>query len=248
MSRNLIEFRESDHKYFNTDTGEEYISCTTLLGLFKPEFKSDFLAECVARKRKLTKEQVLQEWSDIAKKSTDYGTLIHAGIEGYIKNDRTLIDEKYDKICSDGYDKIISFLGKRGLQSEKLIYNHIYKIAGQSDIVQFTNGFKNTIDVTHTINILDIKTNKEIEFYSKYDEYLKYPLNHLQNCNYNIYSLQLSLYAYMLQSMYNGFNIGTMAIVHYNKENTTWNIIHCPYMLYEVRALLKVYKQINDKN
>lgn len=242
-----IQFFEKEHKYLNVDTNEEYISCTTLLGLFKHKFDVDKMANLCAKKYGKTPDQIKQEWEINTKKSTDYGTLIHSCIEGYIKNDKTLIENNpYKDCCYNGYKTVTNLIGNIGLKSEVLLYNDTYKIAGQSDIVQITNGFKkkrydNT--VTPTINILDIKTNKKIEFFSEYDEYLKYPLEHLHNCNYNIYSLQLSLYAYILSTMNPDMKIGLLSLIHYNKDDNIWISIHCPYMLYEVKALLKIYKE-----
>lgn len=252
-NKSIIEFEPENHKYFNTKTGEEYISCTTLLGLFKPKFDSIKMSSLCAKKQGKTSNEILAEWEANAKKSTDYGTEIHAGIEGYIKNDKELIsNNKYNEICKKGYDKLISIIGDVGIHSEELLWNHNYKIAGQSDIVQYINGFRQlkTPFGNHvpTINVIDIKTNNKINFHSEYDEYMKYPLEHLHNCNYNNYALQLSLYSYMLQTMNPGMKIGKLALLHFDRNIESWKYIPCPYMLYEVKSLLKVYKETKLNN
>lgn len=238
-------FKEDTHQYFNDNTDEEYISCTTLLHKFQKPFESEKMAMLCAKKRGITKDQILQEWAVKAKQSTDFGTLIHAGIEGFITDQPDLYDNEYKKVCEDAYNIIKKELGINGLQSEVLLWNHQYKIAGQSDVVQFTNGFNSKWGNKPTINIVDFKTNNKIDFYSSYDDYMLYPLDHLHSCSYNIYALQLSLYAYMLKALHPEFNIGTLFLLHLDKENKKWIKIHCNYMLYEIKALLKIYEQQN---
>ena len=48
-------------------------------------------------------------------------------------------------------------------------------------------------------DINDYKTNKVINFYSQYAKKLLPPMDHLDDCQYNIYALQLSIYAYFYE-------------------------------------------------
>jgi len=240
-------FKEDTHQYFNIDNNEEYISCTTLIGKFKKPFEKEKMATLCARKYNTTKEQILKEWSDKAKQSTDFGTMIHAGVEGFITNQPELYNNEYKNTCEDAYNIIKKEIGVNGLYSEMLIWNHKYKIAGQSDVVQFTKGNKSSYANTPTINIVDFKTNAKIDFISKYDDFMLYPLDHLQCCSYNYYSLQLSLYAYILQQMYPEFKIGTLFLLHLDKEKNKWTKIPCNYMLYEIKAMLNVFDKTLNK-
>ena len=237
-------FKEDTHQYFSLQN-EEYISCTTLIKKFEQPFLAEKFASIIASKEKTTKEIILERWEHNAKKSTDYGTELHKCIEGYIKNEnKYYINSKLCEIAKNGYKKIIEYIGKEGLESEKLLWNHEYKIAGQSDIVQFTNGFDKKYNKIPIINIGDIKTNNKIDYFSPYNDYLKYPLNHLMQCNFNIYALQLSLYAFMLNKLYPEFKIGTLFLMHYDKLNDIWTRINIPYMLYEVKAMLTIYNNL----
>ena len=226
-----VTFVEETHKYYNS-LGEEYISCTNLIKKFTPEFKSEELAEKIAKRDNIKVEDVLKKWNEAGKTATDFGTKIHKCMEGYVKHNPLLIDDEWKDVTKTGYQLLLDDTKDGEIESEKLLYNHEYKIAGQSDIV-FTNN--------HIVyNIADFKTNKKIDFYSKYNEYMLYPLNHLQHCNYNEYALQLSLYAFMLQQP-----IGKMFLLHLNKETKTWTKIPMPYMKHEVMVLLKYYKLKN---
>lgn len=74
--------------------------------------------------------------------------------------------------------------------------------------------------------IVTHNTNKEIKrrsFYNsskKSNVKLKYPLNNLEDCNYNLYMLQLSMYAYMLQQLNPDFNIRSLTIVHIQRDGS----------------------------
>ena len=229
-----VTFDEVNHKYYN-QKGDEYISCTTLIKKFCPKFDKENISKRVAQKQKCSQEDVLKEWERIAKEATDYGTLIHKCIEGYIKMTPEYIHPDYKDITRVGYDLLLHHLAPHTpIKSEMLLWNHEYKVAGQSDIVQmYTNNAGDTI-----VNVADIKTNKKIEFGTDYDEYMLAPVHHLSHCNYHTYALQLSLYAYMLQKMYPEVKINKMFLMHLDKKNN-WTVIHLPYMKLEVMAVLR---------
>jgi hypothetical protein len=71
---------------------------------------------------------------------------------------------------------------------------------------------------------------------------MKYPLNTLDDCNYNHYQLQLSTYAWMLQKINPDFIIKDLILNHYdhNGKNTLY---HCEYLKKEVEKMLYFYKK-----
>ena len=88
-------------------------------------------------------------------------------------------------------------------------------IAGQSDLV-VKNG--------NHIRILDHKTNKKLKQKSYFDpkkkkyQMMKYPLNNIMDCNFLHYTLQLSLYAWMLQKQNPDLIIDELRIVHFTHD------------------------------
>lgn len=81
-----------------------------------------------------------------------------------------------------------------GIYPEHLVYLKSAGICGQSDLVEIVNGH---------VNIIDYKTNKEIKKESFKDwegvsEKMLDPVSHLDDCNFNHYSLQLSIYMYII--------------------------------------------------
>jgi hypothetical protein len=75
-----------------------------------------------------------------------------------------------------------------------MVYLRSAGICGQSDLVEVVNG---------KVNIIDYKTNKEIktEAFTNWEgvtEKMLDPVSHLDDCNFNHYALQLSIYMYII--------------------------------------------------
>ena len=101
-----------------------------------------------------------------------------------------------------------------GIYPEHLVYLKSAGICGQADRVEV---------VGNHLNIYDYKTNKEIKTkgftnWQGITDTLKNPLNHLDNCNFNHYALQLSLYMYMMLKHNHSLKPGIMEIHHIKFE------------------------------
>ena len=96
---------------------------------------------------------------------------------------------------------------------------------------------------THSL-IVTHNTNKKIDlkgFYnssSRTTEKLKYPLGNLDNCNFNVYQLQLSTYAWMLQRINPNFVIKDLILNHYDHDGKN-TLYHCTYLKDDVEKMLK---------
>ena len=89
---------------------------------------------------------------------------------------------------------------------------------------------------------MDWKTNLAIKKYG-YNKGLKYPTTAIEDCNYNKYRLQLSMYKYILEKFYLA-NVGGLYILHL-KDNE-YDIINCEYQNQMIIEMLKVEKNIQD--
>jgi hypothetical protein len=191
-----------------------------------------------AKKQKKGVRYWLNEW----KQSAETGTFIHAELEKLINNPqdystlkpvlhpRTVIAwEGFHKLYK-GFDEPITF-------PEVLIYNEVYEIAGQIDCMILVNGD----GVYKEVILLDWKATKDISFKYKYsNEEEKYGNSditmNLENCNGNQYTLQLSVYAYLLELQ--GYKIKELIIGHIDPKNNKFNPITVPYLRYEAESLL----------
>ena len=205
----------------------------------------DFLEVYDISQDELNKVQqdILDEWAEVNRQSCERGTKIHSQLEHSFYDAGSNITLKKFGIggkfeCKKDYTELDL---EYGIYPEYLIYYDNPKldlhIAGQIDLL-----VKNNYDIT----IIDHKTNKSIDLKSFYNsstrssEKMKYPLGHLDNCNFNVYQLQLSTYAWMLQKINSKFVIKDLILNHYDHSGKN-TLYHCSYLKDDVEKMLKHY-------
>ena len=227
----MIHFDPISHTYTNTETGRVYISVTTLLGRYKKPFDKDGHSKRVAKREGVSQELVLELWKLETDTATEKGHKIHKLLEDYLVEG--IIDPKYTPL----YDTYQTQVGNRigaceEVLSEYRMYDHDYELAGTADLV-----FRHK---NNTFTIGDFKTNKKFNFTSKYCEHLLPPVDHLHNCEFNVYALQLSIYAYMYEKH---TNTKCRGLVIFYLENGKWVSVSCNYLKNDVVAILSDYKE-----
>jgi hypothetical protein len=187
--------------------------------------------------------EILQGYEDKKNTACDRGTKIHAQMEdSFYQGDRKTI-RKYtgggNIKVEKGYYRLDL---DRAIYPEFLIsysFDEYLKIAGQVDLL-----VKDGNDIT----ILDWKTNEKIDKESYYDrntkkhQTMKFPLDNIQDCNFYHYTLQLSLYAYLLQKINPKFKINKLAIVHFDHEGNETEY-ECEYLKDDVARMLLYYRR-----
>ena len=219
-----IKFDEPTHTYTHIDTDKPFISVTTLLGKYKQPFDRHGHSKRVADREGVSQELVLEMWEAEKNRACSRGTNIHAVLEDYInigevEGDWGWLCKSYDKAVERSVDSFKTVL------SENLLYNEEHSIAGTADLIyEHKNEF----------TIGDFKTNKRFRFSSPYSERLKDPVSHLHNCEFNLYGLQLSLYAYVYEKM-SGKRCRKCVIFYLNDDR--FISYHINYMKAEVEAI-----------
>lgn len=224
-----VKFDEPTHTYRNTETGERYTSATQLISKFKKPFDSQFHAERVAKREGVPVEMVLESWEYEKEKSIVKGKNIHSLLENYVRYGET--EKDYTWLYKSFEKQREKLVGKsKKVYAEKLLWNHEYKLAGTCDLLY---------EHDSNFTILDYKTNKVITAFSKYNEYLLPPVDFLSYCEYNVYALQLSIYAYMFEQLSNK-KIRNLHILYLNEDKfISFNV---PYMRQETKLLLEAHK------
>lgn len=197
-------------------------------------------------------QNILDEWEKKNKEACERGTKIHADIENsFYKNSKNISLKKFDiggkfECKKDYTDLDLEY----GVYPEYLVYREsddkVLRIAGQVDLI---------VKSGNNIWIIDHKSNSKIDLKSGFDSNtrssvkMKYPLNTLDDCNYNHYALQLSTYAWMLQKINPNFIIKDLIINHYDHDGNN-TLYHCDYLKDEVEKMLYTYKKqvILDNN
>lgn len=254
-----IKFLEETHQYI-TEDDRELISVSSFMDRFKN--KVDWKAIAKRKAAKETKEgnptttqELLDRWERKRDLSAQIGTLYHG-----IREEELIKSNCGTKHCvfldNIKYSIPINELENGTTYVELMIYDLDHMICGQADKVIVEKG---------KIHVWDYKTDVEIKYHafsSKWVEPQKLlkPLQHLDECNYNIYSLKMSLYMYMLWKANKGrFRAGDLVIehVHLARDPENDNIpilkdgkpvvqkiekITLPYRKKEVEDMLKTIK------
>jgi len=218
----MIVFNEENHTYQNFETKEFYTSVSKVLSLYKEPFDKEFHASRKAIKEGVTKDEMLAKWDKINKEACDKGHNVHQIVENFIK-EGTIEDVN----LINAFEKIFNKKDYKRVLSEEIVYSDKYKIAGTSDMICDVNDDE--------FDILDLKTNKKFLFHNNFSKYLKAPLNNLQQCHYNDYSLQLSLYAYLYSGLTNK-RVRKICILYHDGEKFV--SYATPYMFWEIQVLL----------
>lgn len=230
----MIIFDANTHTYTNTASNEKYISVTTLLGKYKQPFDIETHSLRVSQREGVSQQMVLDAWTAENKKATDKGTKIHKLMEDFVLHKTTA--SSLEPLYTSYNEAVTTIVGNYNeVIAEGLLFNHDFKVAGTADLVfEKRDGFV----------IGDFKTNKKFNFTSKYNSFLKSPVQHLTECEFNTYALQLSLYAYMYEQLTETKCLGLFILFLKDKK---WIPIHCNYLKHEIIEILKDYR-LNSLN
>jgi hypothetical protein len=200
-----IKFTSEDHKYVSID-GEniDWISVTKLVHFFKQPFDTKKMAELSARGKNpkyagKTPDEIIKIWENENKRAVNLGSFFHDERERQLLSHNTLGKsgkniQIISPIVKDGVKYAPEQLIGEGIYPEHLVYLKSIGVCGQSDRIEVVNDY---------VTVADYKTNKEIKtkgYVGKDGKTKKMlpPLSHLDECNYNDYALQLSIYMYII--------------------------------------------------
>lgn len=241
-----IDFHEEEHFY----TINDYrfgISATSLIETYAQEFDSDGISQMVANKRGISQQDVLNEWKKENEFSCIKGSCIHLKAQSLwmgtdYEIDYNTIDDNIDK---DRLKKEYDIMSKQAInfyndykdmydmiQDEFIVWSKEFDIAGSIDGIMYNK-------YTQKCCILDFKSNKDLQFKSKYRKKMKVPLHELDDVNGQHYYVQLSIYKYLIEK-YTNIKVDELFIVYFNINANDYEIIPIPYLYEEVRKILEL--------
>lgn len=257
-----VKYHDEEHRYFaEMPDGKlvEYISGTTFIGLFKEKFDSEEQAKKYAKKHKLNEEEVRELWDFKRDYAAIKGTYLHAFAENYwnnkvFGNDHRVAHERFGMDgavqLKEDLDKCINMFKQFYLDSSK----SLHPIALELVVCLDSAGIAGMIDKlmwnskAQEIQIWDYKTNKEINTSSKFRKRMKFPVQWLDECEFVVYSLQLSLYKYIIESTTN-IRIGDMYLIWITEKNEKYEIFKCMDLREEIKIMIDYYvTQQQQKN
>lgn len=243
-----MKFVEKTHRYIEGDA--EFLPVTYFLKTFQEKVDWDAIAEKKAKKDGVSKEELLKQWEVKRDKAAAKGTAFHKRMEeqyqdkGVVEIDGIGYGVKWFDTIDGIKEDPTNTLEDGKIYTEKMIWSYTYKICGTADLVEVIDG---------KIHVKDYKTNEKLEFESYRHpnpkigkRKLEFPLSHLDDCNYNVYQLQLNTYMYMLLQHNRNLKLGSMTILHvvYNEDGSEKEVKEYPVanLQKEVKNMLMVFK------
>lgn len=218
----ILKFTPQDHKYTSIKKEDErdWVSATSFIGNFKQPFESDKIAEKSAKNKKskwygMTPDAIKEAWKSEANRATTLGTWYHdcrerdlCELETIERSGVTVPIVKPIEIEGIKYSPDQKLMD--GVYPEHMVYLKSAGLCGQSDLVEVIDG---------SVHITDYKTNKEIKLqgftnWEGITTKMHSPLSHLDDCNLNHYTLQLSLYLYIIIKHNPRLKPGNLTIHH----------------------------------
>lgn len=237
-----------EHKYIHRKTGKKYKSVTTTLTSIEPHFDVEgvsaaIVAQADDKKQEryigLTQQEIIDFWQMLNDEANVYGTMVHDIVERYLLGngwyfpDTDTPEGEFEQKVIDGFNALEIDMGQ-AVWPERILFAEQYELAGMSDLV---------IDIDDVyFDILDHKTNRVFNFYNPYDyETLHKPFDYMQSCQYSVYTLQLSVYAYMYELEFPKRKCRTITILYWDKEKMCFSKIPVMYMKHEAKKLIDLH-------
>lgn len=234
-----LTFEEDGHVYFWDNEDIKAIggmSSTTFIKSFFTPFNPQHCIRSITRGRKYltdpsykyykkTNKEILAMWDKNRDEAADAGTRFHLDIEltynGICVENDTKEWKQFQMFESMRDKNMVPF------RTEWMIYDPELRLAGSMDMV-----FKNP---DGTFSIYDWKRSKGIRV--KDSKKGNFPLEHVSDCNFMHYSLQLNLYKYILEKNY-GVKISSLVLVVCHPLQNGFKKIVCPDLQEEIRDML----------
>lgn len=244
-----VKFNEDEHRYFVDEN--ELISMTNAIHQFFPKFVANDVAKKLADGDEEKEKELLLSW----KIANQVGTAVHYFLEMYAKEDHIPTISEYENKAADigcsvcdlelpfmAGKQFITDMAKRGWKPfipEWVVWSSEIGLAGTIDLPM--------INENNEIFIGDYKCTKGIYkkafFKKKYvgddrfgipifkyeNETAYHPISHIENCNFNIYSLQTSGYRYIIETFY-GLKVVGQGLIHLPRKNSMYEFHPTPYL------------------
>jgi hypothetical protein len=236
-----------EHVYIHRETGVKFTSVTKVISQIEPHFDAEAISASIVAQADDKKQeryigmsqiQILDFWQMLNDQANEYGTRVHDIVERYLLAKKWYFAaDDFEQKVIDGYNNLKVDEGIN-MQPERIMFSQEYELAGMSDLV---------IDINDEFfDIGDWKTNNIFNYWDPYGfKTLLKPFDHLQNCQWSIYTIQLSVYALMYE-METGKKCRHIWIGYWDKELEIFTKIPVMYLKKEAKQLLEMHKYNNQ--
>lgn len=238
-----ITFDEPTHIYTINGSSEGVISCTKFLHEFFPHFDADATIRKMMsgpnwkpghKNWGMTAAQIKESWNANGREASGLGTAMHLAIEQFLNGADAVI--RRDVMDTKEFTYFMNFWREKGTDLEPYrmeweVYVEELLLAGQIDGV-----FRRKSDGKFVI--YDWKRSKEIKAEGFRGEKGYAPLDHLDNCNYWQYTLQLNVYRWILKQYYD-IEAVELYLVVLHPNNPNYVRIRCNILEDEVQDMFE---------
>jgi len=239
---NSVTYFDESHKYYLN--GCELISVTTILHQYLNQFNEEYWAGVKGVEFNLSSKLIKRAWKFINEKGTFKGSIIHDYSENLFLNkvfkypqieilrrfgfdpilkEYNITKQHVDNFHTDVQGKLIP------IRTEFVIYDEESLIGGMLDMLFYNIK-------AGEFQIWDWKTNKELTLEGKHDK-LTGCLYMLDECDLEIYSLQLSMYKLIIEKN-TGLKLGDSYLVWFSHNNSSYKIIKTKNRSYYANQIL----------
>jgi hypothetical protein len=225
---NSVVLEPISHTYQDS-LGRQYLSVSKLLGLLSEKFED---TPAYARASDETRAQ----WKEKGRAAANHGTAIHNALELYSQTGQILAENAH---MAEAIKSISAeYKDYHQNHDEICLYNNDYRVAGTADKICLLSNRKDS-----EFDIADFKTNTTgLKFYSDYKKRMYAPVDHLHDCTFTKYCLQLSIYAYFFEQL-TGRKLRKMHVHYIPPHDLTKHYkIPVTYMKNDVQLILEAYK------
>lgn len=249
----VIYLEPIEHKYHHRETGKTYKSVTTTLTSIEPHFDSESVSAAIVNQADnvkqeryigLTQQEILDFWQQLNDDANIYGSKVHDIVERYLLANKWYFpddteDGLFEQKVIEGYNALNIDEGI-AMWPERILFAEQYELAGMSDLI---------IDIDQTyFDVWDWKTNRVFNFFNEFGyQTLFKPFDHYQSCQYSVYTLQLSVYAYMYE-LETGRKCRCINIGYWDKEKMSFTKIPITYVKHDAKKLIELHHYNLMKN
>lgn len=243
-----IEFDEPTHRYTIDGESKGWVSSTGFYHLFTPHFDADKTIKKMMNSPKwpqnkyygMTAQEIKQQWSSSGKEASEAGTAMHLAIEMFHNGAEDLIEPSIKETPEWKY--FMNYWNDHGYDLEPYrteweVWSKEFKLAGSIDMI-----YRKKSDGTFVI--YDWKRSKDIKTSNDFENCYP-PVDHLPNCNYWHYSLQLNIYKWFLETYY-GLNISELYLIILHPDNTNYRRLRLNILDNEMKEMLECRKNALD--
>lgn len=206
-----------DSRQYVLDNHQHLMGSTSLIKSYFPQFDADTVLSQMRSRPSwktgkyngMTDEEIKAMWNKDNTLAADLGTAMHERIENFydlnvddwetaffrsIREGETPENLEKERKKFEIFEKFRKKKGWKIRRVEWLIWDAFFEVAGMIDAV-----FENP---EGELVVVDWKRSKEIKLENRFECIKEGPTKGLDNCNYEHYRLQASLYAYILKKRY----------------------------------------------